>query len=72
MPLTKVDPEVLLLSEPLHVLVIQLFSNLAYKILKLFSQRKLGKGAEKKNRISYGLLPNPPPDPPPPVWSFYG
>ena len=41
MSLTKVDPEVLLLSEALHVLVIQLFSNLAYKILKLFSQRKL-------------------------------
>ena len=25
----------------------------------------LGKGSEKKIRISYGLLPNPPPDPPP-------
>ena len=25
----------------------------------------LGKGSEKKNRISYGLLPNPPPGPPP-------
>ena len=41
MSLTKVDPEALSLLEPLHVLVIQLFSNLAYKILKLFSQRKL-------------------------------
>ena len=41
MSLTKVDPEALLLSEPLHVLVIQLFSNLVYKILKLVSQRTL-------------------------------
>ena len=30
----------------------------------------LGKGSENK-RIFYGLLPNPPSDPPP-VWSFYG
>ena len=41
MSLTKVDPEALSLLEPLHVLVIQLFSNLAYKILKLFSQCNL-------------------------------
>ena len=41
MALTKVDPEALLLSEPMRVLVIQLFSNLAYKILKLFSQCNL-------------------------------
>ena len=41
MSLIKVDPEALSLLEPLHVLVIQLFSKLAYKIWKFLSQRKL-------------------------------
>ena len=38
-----------------------------FLISNLFSK---GKGTEKKIRICYGLLPNPPPDPPPPHGLF--
>ena len=58
---TKMFPPTIFHQYFLPKLVHQHFSNL--HITK-------GKGSEEKKRKKSGLLPNPPSDPPTPVWSF--